>query len=81
MMMVDDDNEDDDNQTNTLENTEMPKSSLSIDNLRLGLDNHGGYSDQRSEKVLQARLRRRCCNINRIDNILKNMHSKWSNID
>ena len=76
-MMVNDD-VDDDNRTNTLENTEMTKSSLSIDNLRPCLDDHG-YSDQRAEKVLRPSC---CfCNINRIDNILKNMHSMWSNID
>jgi hypothetical protein len=80
-MMVDVDVDvDDNNQTNTLENAEMTKSSLSTDNLRPGLNNHV-YSDQRAEKVLRPSSSCCFCNINRIDNILKNMHSKWSNID
>jgi hypothetical protein len=65
------------NQTDTLENTAMTKFSLSTDNLGLDLDKKG-YSDQRVEKVLQTCC---CCNISRIDNVLKNMHKKWSNID
>lgn len=68
-----------DNQIDTFGNTANPKSSLLTDNIRLNLDKYG-YSNQREEKVLQANSYC-CCNINQMDNILKNMHKKWSNID
>jgi hypothetical protein len=68
-----------DNQTDTFGNTANPKSSLLTDDIRLNLGKYG-YSDQREEKALRLNSYC-CCRITLIDNILKNMHKKWSNID
>jgi hypothetical protein len=69
-----------DKQVSTFENTSIPKSPLLTDRSNTDVTTNFGYSVKIEKKILQENSHL-YYNMTLKDNILKNMHKKWSKID